>query len=92
MWGLAPGPAPLGEHAHGFNVFFKGFIYFNSRYCRYAGKDKGYRIYHQKIHINMALSYVTKILQRIADMDTPTTFRQDDYTIPKNKIIKRTST
>ena len=31
--------------------------------------------------INMALKHVTKSFQRIADMDTPTTFRQDDYAI-----------
>ena len=40
----------------------------------------------KKIHdkpINVALNHVTKSLQRIADMETPTTFRQDDYTIRK---------
>ena len=48
------------------------------------------RICYQKIHvtpINVALNYVTKSLQRKADMETPTNLRQDDYTITKIKII-----
>ena len=49
-------------------------------------KDAEYII--KKIHvkpINMALNYVTKSLHRIDDMETSTTFRQDDYTITKIK-------
>ena len=42
-------------------------------------KDVEYII--KKVHgkpINMALNYVTKSLQRIDDMETSSTFRQDD--------------
>ena len=57
-------------------------------------KDAEYII--KKIHvkpINVALKHVTKSLQRIADMETPTNFRQDDYTITKITINKgQTST
>ena len=45
-------------------------------------KDAEYII--RKIHIkpiNVAIKHVTKSLQRIADMEAPTNFRQDDYTI-----------
>ena len=45
-------------------------------------KDAEYVI--RKIHIkpiNVAIKHVTKSLQRIADMEAPTNFRQDDYTI-----------
>ena len=54
-------------------------------------KDAEYII--KKIHvkpINMTLNNVTKSLQRIADIKTPTTFIKDDFTITKIKIIKRT--
>ena len=48
----------------------------------------------KKIHIkriNMVLKHVIKSLQRIVDMETPTTFRQDDYRITKKlKNIKKT--
>ena len=47
----------------------------------------------KKLHfkpIKVAFNYVTKGLQKIADMETPTTFRKDYYTITKIKIIKRT--
>ena len=40
--------------------------------------------------INVAIKYVTKSLQRIADMEAPTNFRQEDYTITKMTINKRT--
>ena len=42
---------------------------------------------HAKL-TNMALKHVTKSLQRTADMNTPTTFRQDDYKIKKSKQLK----
>ena len=54
-------------------------------------KDAEYII--RKIHvkpINVAIKHVTKSLQRIADMEAPTNFRQDDYTITKITINKRT--
>ena len=54
-------------------------------------KDAEYII--RKIHvkpINVAIKYVTKSLQRIADMEAPTNFRQDDYTFTKIPINKRT--
>ena len=46
----------------------------------------------KKIHvtpINTALNYMTNSLQRIAEMETPTTFRQNYYTITKTKMIKK---
>ena len=49
-------------------------------------KDAEYII--RKIHvksINVAIKHVTKSLQRIADMEAPTNFRQDDYTITKKQ-------
>ena len=54
-------------------------------------KDAEYII--RKIHIkpiNVAIKHVTKSLQRIADMEAPTNFRQDDYTITKITMNKRT--
>ena len=54
-------------------------------------KDAEYII--RKIHvkpINLAIKHVTKSLQRIADMEAPTNFRQYDYTITKITINKRT--
>ena len=44
-------------------------------------------------HINMTIKHVTKSLQRIADMEKPTNFRQDHYAITKittNKGQKNT--
>ena len=47
-------------------------------------KDTEYMIKMMHVKpINMAVKHVTKSLQRIVDIDTPTTFRQD-------KRIKRT--
>ena len=40
----------------------------------------------QQIHvkpINVTIKHVTKALQRISDIETPTNFRQDGYTITK---------
>ena len=45
-------------------------------------KDADYII--KKIHVkatNVTIKHVTKRLQLIADMERPTNFRQDDYTI-----------
>ena len=47
-------------------------------------KDADYII--KKIHVT--IKHVTKSLQIIADMETPTNFRQDDYTITKITINK----
>ena len=52
-------------------------------------KDADYII--KKIHvkpINVTIKHVTKSLQIIADMETPSNFRQDDYTITKITINK----
>ena len=38
----------------------------------------------------MAIKQATKNLQRLADMEALTNFRQDDYTITKITINKRT--
>ena len=54
-------------------------------------KDAYYII--RKIHvkpISLSIKHVTKSLQRIAGMEAPTNFRQDDYTITKITINKRT--
>ena len=45
-------------------------------------KDEDYII--KNIHVkatNVTIKHVTKRLQLIADMERPTNFRQDDYTI-----------
>ena len=45
-------------------------------------KDAEYIIKKKHVKpINVALNYVTKSLQRISDMVTPTTFRHNYYTI-----------
>ena len=61
-------------------------------YCRYEWKEKGCRIFHQKDTwlINVAIKQVAQGLQRIADIETSTNLRQDDYTITKILINKRT--
>ena len=56
-------------------------------------KDADYII--KNIHvkpINMTIKHVTKSLQIIADIDTLTKFRQDDYTITKISIKKERQT
>ena len=42
-------------------------------------------------HIKVALNYVTKSLKRI-DMETPTTLRQEYYTITKKNYYKNIRT
>ena len=58
----------------------KKYGFFNSEYCRYAGRQRMQIFIIKQVHvksINVTIKHATKGIQRIEEMDTSANFRQN---------------